>query len=229
MVDTLRPNEQSSLLHLHHGTPDGSSNRSRRSWWLNTLASAAAGGGLIYAIVSNSYAHPQSQASPLMLMATSKLLVIQRRNCFDLFPLHISHTVCNVVSLDTNPAKPCDETAPSSDPTSCAVYYTKHTALSVKPNLCGPGKIQVSKPPSWWHICEEQTGACPQGCGTCKKPNTEPGSVGSTQCMCAGSNSVCTAECGYPGSDKGPSCKKAYCRADDLEKAGCIPLGDNCE
>jgi hypothetical protein len=164
----------------------------------------------------------QAQVKPLEDLLPSGLT----KNTIDHCALFIDG-VTERSSTTTPPAKTCDETAPPTDANSCAYYYTKHTALSVKPNPCGPGEMQVSKPPDWWHYCEGNTGACPSGCGTCKKPNV---SQGEEQCMCAGNQgTVCTAECGYPGQDDGQTCKKTYCRADDLEKAGCIALGNNCE
>ena len=130
--------------------------------------------------------------------------------------------------IDSDPGSnqattPCDHDPNSSN--SCAEYYTKQTALSVRPSTCPAGMKEEIVPPSWWSKCQSQTGACPSGCGTCKPPDDQSGGG----CFCAGNSGLCTVECGYPGQKDDKACSNVPCREDDPEAAGCVPLDDNCE
>ena len=124
-----------------------------------------------------------------------------------------------------NPSSPCDDDPNSLN--SCAAFYTRQSALSVKASTCPAGMREEILPPSWWSKCQNQQGACPSGCGTCKPPDQQVGGG----CFCAGNSGImCTVECGYPGQkDDSKTCGSVPCREDDPEAAGCVPLDDNCE
>jgi hypothetical protein len=128
-------------------------------------------------------------------------------------------------SADVHSSSPCDAKLPSSNPASCSSYYGINTALSLVPSDCPAGQHAEKPSPYWWDSCKAQTGPCPEGCGTCKKPNY---SQDDSQCMCAGMQSACTAECGYPGMVDKKKCAPIPCQQSDPEAAGCIDLGDNC-
>jgi len=120
-------------------------------------------------------------------------------------------------------SSPCDPD--SAGLNGCAYFFTQQSALSAKPSTCPAGEKEEIVPPSWWKTCQTQTGACPAGCGTCKPPDKQAGG----QCLCAGSNAVCTEECGYPGQkDDSNTCKTEPCREAKPEEAGCVSLGENC-
>jgi len=120
---------------------------------------------------------------------------------------------------------PCDSMLPATNSSSCEVYYGQNTALSLKPSKCPAGELSEKRPPVWWHSCTKQTGTCPSGCGTCKKPNY---SQSSTTCMCAGSDAECTADCHYPGYSDTKDCAALPCQQSNLAEAGCILLGSDC-
>ena len=71
-----------------------------------------------------------------------------------------------------NPS-PCDDDPNSLN--SCAAFYTRQSALSVKASTCPAGIREEILPPSWWSKCQNQQGACPSGCGTCKPPDQQAG------------------------------------------------------
>eukprot|EP00986_Skeletonema_menzelii_P001367 scaffold366_cov153-Skeletonema_menzelii.AAC.29 len=79
---------------------------------------------------------------------------------------------------------PCEDDPRSLN--SCAAFYSKQSALSVKESTCPAGMKEEILPPSWWSKCQSQQGACPAGCGTCKPPDQQAGGG----CFCAGSNAM---------------------------------------
>ena len=107
------------------------------------------------------------------------------------------------------------------------------TSLSLKPSDCPAGERKEQLPPSWFASCKDQGGkgaVCPTGCGTCKPPNfSQLGPEQKATYACAGADSLCTAACGWPGKDTTKKCSAEPCREKDVEKAGCLKLGDNCK
>jgi len=110
-----------------------------------------------------------------------------------------------------------------------ATTADESTYLAKKASPCKKGEHAVGRAPFWWHSCKGQSGACPQSCGTCKKPNYSQTPAGQEPtCMCAGANQACTAECGYPGMVTKKNCAPIPCQQDDPVAAGCIDLEGNC-